>query len=100
MVGHRDRTNDIGATAEGQYLNLLNLVENLPGAQAVHIWDTASLSFTAGTSGRVNVFNKGATQLGPFGERTWRLKKLAPQNNSGVTNIRQWNWAMNLDGLP
>ncbi|MCK6394605.1 MAG: DUF637 domain-containing protein [Zoogloea sp.] len=88
-------------TVGGRYLHSLNLFDNLPGAQAAQIWDTASVRFANGASGNVNTFAKGATQFGPYGERTWwRLEQPALQANPNITNIRQWNWTMDPRRLP
>jgi hypothetical protein len=88
-------------TAGGKYLDDLNLFSNMDGAQAAHVWDIASARFANGASGHINVFNKGATQFGPFGERTWwSVEKPLLDLNSNVTKIREWNWAPKPENLP
>jgi hypothetical protein len=91
----------IEQTAGGKYLDGLKLFDHMPAADAAKIWDIASVRFADGASGAVNVFNKGASQFGPYGERTWwRLEKPALNANSAVTKIWEWNWTMDPTGLP
>jgi hypothetical protein len=80
-------------TTGGQYLHSLDLFDEassgLTNGQAADVWNVASKRFADGASGEVFVFKDGATQFGPYGERTWwAIEEPALNANPAVTSIQ------------
>lgn len=96
MVKAQEWASSVGKTTleqtqGGQYLNDLDLFNNMDKGQAADVWNIASKRFAEGASGDVTVFNEGATQFGQWGERTWWKTELpALQANPDVTSITEW----------